>query len=108
MDINWIESEYIFRFEFLLFFRVSFLIGMRFEIVFNDTGKGSISNGSGYLFSALNAGIFLAVDEFSEAAPTESVVAWLNGDGNRHDLITERACDLVFDGLCKLTGGFVC
>lgn len=108
MDVDGIESEYIFSFEFLFFFRVSLLIGMRFEVIFYDTGKGSISDGCGNLFSALNAGVFLAVDEFSEATTTEPVVAWLHGNRNRHDFVAERAGDLVFDRLCKLARSFIC
>lgn len=102
LDIDGVKSEYIFGLKFLLLLWISLFFGVCFEVIFNDAGKGSISNSSGDLFSAIDACIFFIIDEFSEASPTESVIARLDSNWDRHDLIAEGAGYLLFNWFGKI------
>jgi hypothetical protein len=95
-NVERFKPKYIFSFEVLLLFGVSFFIWMAFKIVLNDTSKGRVSDCSRYLFSALNAGIFFVIYKLCEAASAESMIARLNRNWYRHNFIAKRTCNLVF------------
>lgn len=61
VDVDGIKSEYILGFEFFFFFRITFFIGMAFEVIIDDAGEGSVTYCSGDFFSTLDACIFFVV-----------------------------------------------
>jgi hypothetical protein len=102
VDIDGVEPEYILFLLLLFLLGVSFLVWVRFEVVVDDGGEGSISDGRGDFLSALDAGVLFGVDQFGEAPPAKAMVAGLDGYWNAHDLVTEGAGDLLLEGLGKL------
>jgi hypothetical protein len=104
VDVDGVEAEDVLGLELFLLLGVALLLGMALEVVVDDAGEGGIPYGSSDFLSALNASVFLVVDQLSEAAPAETMVAGLHSYGDGHDLIAEGAGDLVLDGLGEVTG----
>ena len=107
LNIDWIKTKNTFLFLLFFIFWISFFIRMSFYIIVNNACKSGISNSSSNLFPALNAGVFLAIDELSKTSPTKSMITRLNSNWNSHDLKTKRASNLIFYGLSKLISCFL-
>lgn len=92
----------------LLFFLItSFLFGMRFEVIFNNTVKNRISYSCRNIFSTSNALLFFGLYQLSQTCSTKSMIARLYTYWNVHDLITKRTSDLLFEFAGKAVNFFL-
>lgn len=94
-NINCILREHIILPAILLLFLGPLILGVLLQIVINNAIETAISLGGGDLLPALDAFGLVGLHEAGQTAPAEPVVAWVNRNGNEHDLQAHGASYLL-------------